>query len=295
MDTYEISVRGDCMYIQGERVYLYGAGINSFGVIKYLGKENVVAIIDGNKEKIGMQIDEKPIVNIEYYLQHNEGEKIVISGFQKSDEIASYLDELGIDNYLVAPYLQAGFPSIEEIVKYILAKNVKKIVIADDNVISYLLAQYVRLNNVPIKIIGVLEENIIGNENNFSVLSLDEITDDTLFFCVEENAYIANQKNKLCIVNDMRESFFNDNKELRRFKDKFKGKRCFVIGAGPSLRMEDLDVLAEHNEICFASNKIYLAFERTSWRPDFYMVCDFNVYRSCYDEIKKISNATIFV
>jgi hypothetical protein len=50
------------------------------------------------------------------------------------------------------------------------------------------------------------------------------------------------------------------------------GKRGFVIGNGPSLRMEDLDRLT--GEITIASNKIYLAFERTGWRPTFHTMLD---------------------
>ena len=55
-------------------------------------------------------------------------------------------------------------------------------------------------------------------------------------------------------------------------KDIHKGKRGFVIGNGPSLKIEDLDNL--NNEITIASNKIYLAFEETKWRPKFYTVAD---------------------
>ncbi len=50
------------------------------------------------------------------------------------------------------------------------------------------------------------------------------------------------------------------------------GKRGFVIGNGPSLRMTDLDRLK--GEICIASNKIHLAFGATTWRPNYYTVVD---------------------
>jgi hypothetical protein len=63
----------------------------------------------------------------------------------------------------------------------------------------------------------------------------------------------------------------NDRK-LAALKDKHKGKRCFVIGNGPSLQISDLDRLKE--EITFASNKIYLAFDQTDWRPTYYTVED---------------------
>lgn len=55
-------------------------------------------------------------------------------------------------------------------------------------------------------------------------------------------------------------------------KNKYKGQRGFVIGNGPSLKMKDLDKLKD--EVTIASNKIYLAFESTTWRPTFYTIAD---------------------
>ena len=57
-----------------------------------------------------------------------------------------------------------------------------------------------------------------------------------------------------------------------RMKGQYRGHRGFVVGNGPSLRMSDLDLLRE--EVCIASNKIYLAFRETQWRPTFYTVAD---------------------
>jgi len=73
-------------------------------------------------------------------------------------------------------------------------------------------------------------------------------------------------------------------KRLLQFKDKHKGKRCFIIGNGPSLLASDLDKLK--NEITFATNKIYLMFDKTEWRPSYY-VCEEDVmFKQIYNEIK---------
>ena len=56
-------------------------------------------------------------------------------------------------------------------------------------------------------------------------------------------------------------------RELENLKNIQEGKRCFLIGNGPSLRAEDLTCLYEHGEICFAFNRIYNIFEQTPWRP----------------------------
>ena len=63
-----------------------------------------------------------------------------------------------------------------------------------------------------------------------------------------------------------------NGQELRSLKNKHLGKRCFIIGNGPSLRMEDLDKLQD--EITFGANKIYVAFPKTNWRPTYYSIQD---------------------
>jgi hypothetical protein len=63
-----------------------------------------------------------------------------------------------------------------------------------------------------------------------------------------------------------------NNYRILNLRNKFNGKRCFIIGNGPSLNPEDLEKLK--GEITFASNKIYKIFNQTTWRPTFYMVVD---------------------
>lgn len=61
-------------------------------------------------------------------------------------------------------------------------------------------------------------------------------------------------------------------KKFHELKDAKKGKRCFIIGNGPSLLAKDLDRLI--GEDCFASNSIYKLFPETKWRPTYYMLMD---------------------
>jgi hypothetical protein len=83
-----------------------------------------------------------------------------------------------------------------------------------------------------------------------------------------------------------------NNYEILKMKNKYDGKRCFIIGNGPSLRSEDLDKLK--NEITFASNKIYKIFNKTTWRPTFYMVVDSIVLEENVKEINLVEAKTKF-
>ncbi len=79
---------------------------------------------------------------------------------------------------------------------------------------------------------------------------------------------------------------------LRSLKDRHAGRRCFVIGNGPSLRLEDLEKL--QGEVTFASNRIYLAFPSVDWRPS-YFTCIDTIYAENYaDEINDLDLFKIF-
>jgi len=61
-------------------------------------------------------------------------------------------------------------------------------------------------------------------------------------------------------------------KQLQQAKNRHIGERCFIIGNGPSLQLEDLEKLDK--EYTFASNGIFLLFSQTTWRPTYYTFMD---------------------
>lgn len=72
---------------------------------------------------------------------------------------------------------------------------------------------------------------------------------------------------------------------LKQMEDKYAGKhkRVFIIATGPSLRMSDLNWLEENNEITMSVNGIYKIFDRTKWRPSYYVMDDYWVYKRWLD------------
>ena len=79
---------------------------------------------------------------------------------------------------------------------------------------------------------------------------------------------------------------------LAQYKDLHKGERCFIIGNGPSLTPEDLDKLK--GEVCFAANRIYLLFNRTQWRPTYFVISDAKFLALCHREIREAVSCPIF-
>lgn len=75
---------------------------------------------------------------------------------------------------------------------------------------------------------------------------------------------------------------------IKNLKNIHSGKRCFIVATGPSLTLEDLDLIKD--EYTFGMNSGVLAFDKTSWRPSFYGVQDEYVYRKIEKDIFNASN-----
>ena len=84
----------------------------------------------------------------------------------------------------------------------------------------------------------------------------------------------------------------SNDRRLLALKDRHKGERAFVIGMGPSLRIDDLDRL--NGEVTFGCNKVYLAFDETDWRPTYYSIIDILVAENNRDTVSKLNLRKIF-
>lgn len=79
---------------------------------------------------------------------------------------------------------------------------------------------------------------------------------------------------------------------LASMKGSKKGKRCFIIGNGPSLNTKDLDLLAKEDS--FGVNEIHRCFSETIWRPTYYLIMD-RYSKSTPEEIRDIECQTLFL
>lgn len=64
-------------------------------------------------------------------------------------------------------------------------------------------------------------------------------------------------------------SAFRYRAKIKKFKDMYKGKRCFIVGLGPSLTIDDVEKLK--GEITFSLNDVFQLFDKTDWRPTYYL------------------------
>jgi len=85
-------------------------------------------------------------------------------------------------------------------------------------------------------------------------------------------------------------AFTQNDRRLAALRDIHRGRRAFLIGMGPSLEIRDLDRLKD--EITFSCNKIYLAFDETSWRPSYHTVTDILVAQNNCEVIRALDLGT---
>jgi len=73
---------------------------------------------------------------------------------------------------------------------------------------------------------------------------------------------------------------------LSDLRDQHRGKRCFLIGNGPSLRQTDLSRL--RNEITLGTNRIYLAFPDIGFTTSYYLSVNDLVIEQCASDINQL-------
>lgn len=83
--------------------------------------------------------------------------------------------------------------------------------------------------------------------------------------------------------------FYNKYKDITKLKDIHKGKRIFIVATGPSLTVEDVELLEK--EITIGVNTIFDIYSMTNWRPDYYFAGDFKGIR-LFDDINVDELAT---
>ncbi len=86
--------------------------------------------------------------------------------------------------------------------------------------------------------------------------------------------------------------FIESSDLLKKFKGIHEGERCFIIATGPSLNMEDINMIS--NEYTFSVNSIIKMFNNTSWRPTYYCISDRNVWNTLHTEVEKADLDYVF-
>jgi len=86
-------------------------------------------------------------------------------------------------------------------------------------------------------------------------------------------------------------------KKFKRLGGKYRGKRCFIMGNGPSLNKTPLELL--ENEFVFGVNRCHLLYDRIKWRPKFFCAMDWrvtpNISPEIFEQTKALPDTTFFL
>lgn len=100
---------------------------------------------------------------------------------------------------------------------------------------------------------------------------INKMTSLTVYF---PYSLIMNIKNMVDVV--LNRDLRNELKKNSALRNMYKGKRCFIIGNGPSLKEQDLTLL--ENEYTFVTNNFILHDSINDINPSFYCIVDPNMY-----------------
>lgn len=263
------------------RFVIFGAGTLGERLFKFLRTAfEVVAFVDNNPYKTGKKYLEKPVISLEEYKKKYSAVPIIIATYHADEKIQRQLNDNNISNYFDLKDCPDCFYELDY--NNLMIKIAK--IIGDQeylygvNLLSYLIWQKTERDKLKSHINYIKQDKL--NSGLLSSLPLSFQND-----CIEVNDSIQSHLKYSCMHEkvslgyDPVFSFSLDmvkevGPRLKKLKDKYIGKRCFIVATGPSLRMEDLDTLHKHHELCFSMNRIYQAFNETVWRPDFYVVTD---------------------
>ncbi len=300
---------------------LFGAGEMGKKALWFLGYERVKCFVDNNR--FGNELEMKDIISFsQFQAVYNENYIVVITSEKYHIEMEEQLKGAGIYRYFifreediwkindVLPwynlYGKAETVSYTKVLSDNSVKKYKKIAIyGTNNYMQYLISEIAIQTGDISCIKGIISENDDCNPCvDIQCVALDDIygeIDCLIINTARTESDIRDRIAQRAHSFDLIDIYDSDKFEksfyypqLKKFKNIHKGERVFLVGNGPSLRIEDLETLHKHNEICFGFNKIYQIYNKTGWRANYFAITDACMLSNCCNDINSIS-ADIFI
>ncbi len=285
-----------------KKLAVWGAGLRGKGFIDYIGPENIKAIIDNNPSLTGTKYHSVPVVDFETYQKDFSEYFVVITPFEYHD-IEVQMREAGVYQYFILAHNPSeiqgyGIKNIFENLPIEYDRNACNIVYGAE-LFGTLLYNFL-VNS------GCEQVHLLPHTKGEALKKYKEVYKDCSIIETldqtgkkEGNIFVTVSAMDLDLPLEQNwkkiDAFdFSDriaeyeNRDILKFKDAEKGKRGFIVCTGPSLRMEDLDLLEKNHESCIGVNKIYLAFPKTKWRPRYYICGDRKLMCECAKEISEL-------
>lgn len=286
---------------------IWGTGTRGKALFRLLGEDKVCAFIDSNADIQGTNLFGKLIVSYEEYKAQYADFFIIIS-MMHYHAVAQQLQEDGVYHFfalLESPGECYGFGD-NNFLKHLPYKMDNKLpnVIWGINLFSILLMEVMQDKGIKEVYLvphdGMTTERREAVRRFFPANYVDTLPEEYkayIYMAVEsDRKKIGHSDNLIYNAFDFSHqlpSYYNP--QIASLKKKYDGERCFIVATGPSLKMADLDKLYENHEYSFSMNKIFHAFEKTMWRPDFYLAEDRRVIQQNLESINRLKIQYMFL
>ena len=280
------------------KLFILGAGEIGKRVFNHLGSNWEVVFVDSNAQVLAC---EDKVIGFNDYLDNYSDDFILIAHLYEEESVAA-LQRNSIKNYFIHCELPGEFkePYVRKYLKNYVTGHLGK---REDYVLYGLGLYSVVIDNWMYQEYGIHPYILV--QKNISIVLMEKIIEkyDGLNLVYDINKLKKIKEIGVCLDNylelkqqdEFREYYLTDlfdctdrideyhNFEIEKFHNIHKGKRCFIVATGPSLKMDDLDTLKENQEICISMNSVFHAFDKTKWRPDYYVMSDYKGF-SMYEE-----------
>lgn len=260
---------------------IWGCGNRGKNIDRFMGGKGVRAFIDQNPALQGTTYQGRPVIGFDEFLRDYSQCAVIVSPLLHQRDIQRILEQKHIrclsSLFLPPEVAEVPVPDLYRLIDQKLREG--GVYLYGLNLFSILLLEHYRAEGLrPVQIVpeeGAERWLVEAVEDSYpgGIAALEEA--ENLYLtsnrCVTEEAAAKNPINIYDFLYDV-DGYYNP--ETEKQKGIYQGKRCFILGTGPSLQYEDLDRLKENEELCISVNEIVHAYAFTAWRPDYYVVTD---------------------
>lgn len=254
-------------------------------------KGELIAFVDNDPVKIGGTYQGLPVISFDEYLEKHTDSFLIIGMIFEIEPI-QILEKLGIKNYLLFSECPAEYHMYYR--QNYLREYLKSVIDTGKKYLIYGCTFYaIQLSEMIYEMTGRYAA-IVPSRNfrqdrfqAFKHTIKEEIpvlktvedvdADSVLAACEDDLDWLSGVSKCNSIINvfdcsDKIEDYHHP--EIEVYKNKHLGESCFIIGNGPSLRISDLELLTINNIPTFGMNDIWMIFNKTIWRPTYYLAED---------------------
>ena len=260
---------------------IWGCGNRGKNICRFMGGKRVRAFIDSDPALEGSACCGIPVIGFEGFLRDFSQCVVIVSPLLQQQDIQQMLEQKGVrclPSLSLPPEItEVPVPNLYQIIDQKTREG--GAFLYGLNLFSVLLLDHYRAEGLrPIQIVpedGAERWLIKEAEDSYPgcIATLEQA--ENLYLtsnqCVTEEVMAKDPVNIYDFLYEI-DGYYNP--EIEKLKGIHQGKRCFILGTGPSLQYRDLDRLKENEELSISVNGIFHAYAHTAWRPDYYVITD---------------------